>query len=261
MRKNTWISSSSRIGTSVNPATRPSTDSEPRSGAGALARALAPHAPAATTAENLTVSAHATQDAEIYNRLVALGLPAAITLEDFARILSLAAPSSVSESRSADKGKSTQPTKARGAAEVNADASSANDVRRAIEFLSVHLVGREEARKARARISRCVWRIYISHGFPTHRVTYSSREAREQAKVTRPTSRIKAPTTHTAKVDDILDDPLAAAIASRDMAYRNLESVRREYALATERSGALGTLRGIRIRIQSGVEQSYDGAR
>lgn len=69
---------------------------------------------------------------------------------------------------------------------------------------------------------------------------YSARAAHEQAKESRPTSRIRAPAVHAAKGVDVLDDPRAAAAVRRDMAYRNLESVRREHAVEVEKHRALG---------------------
>lgn len=72
---------------------------------------------------------------------------------------------------------------------------------------------------------------------------YSARAAHEQVKESRPTSRIRAPAVHAAKGVDVLDDPRAAAAVRRDMAYRNLESVRREHAVEAERYRVLGVLR------------------
>ena len=48
---------------------------------------------------------------------------------------------------------------------------------------------------------------------------------------------------HAARVMDALDDPRAAAAGRRDMAYRNLESVRREHAVEAERHRVLGVSR------------------
>ena len=48
---------------------------------------------------------------------------------------------------------------------------------------------------------------------------------------------------HAARVMDALDDPRAAAAGRRDMAYRNLESVRREHAVEVERHRILGVSR------------------
>ena len=48
---------------------------------------------------------------------------------------------------------------------------------------------------------------------------------------------------HAARVMDALDDPRAAAAGRRDMAYRNLESVRREHAVEAERHHILGVSR------------------
>jgi hypothetical protein len=70
-----------------------------------------------------------------------------------------------------------------------------------------------------------------------------AREEHTQAKTARPQSRIKAPAIlHTAKVEDILDDPRAMAKSQRDAAYRSLESAQREYGAESARIGVLGTL-------------------
>lgn len=95
------------------------------------------HPPTPTSTESL-------KDAETYQHLLALGLPAAITLDDFTRLLNHAtcAPST--------SGKAVQPARA------SADRKSGSEFRGALEFLGAHLVGRDEARRLRGCIARYV---------------------------------------------------------------------------------------------------------
>ncbi|KJA21791.1 hypothetical protein HYPSUDRAFT_186977 [Hypholoma sublateritium FD-334 SS-4] len=166
---------------------------------------------ASTKASPLTsTSPESLKDAEMYHRLLALGMPTAITLADFMRMLNRAtsAPSA--------SGKTAKSVR------TPADRKSGGQIRSALELLSIHLVGRDEARRLRCYIA-------------------SARAAHEQAKesISKPTSRIRAPAVHAAKGVDVLDDPRAAAAARRDMAYRNLESVRREHGVEAERHRVL----------------------
>ncbi|KAF8955035.1 hypothetical protein BDZ97DRAFT_1861916 [Flammula alnicola] len=158
---------------------------------------------------------------ETYDRLQRLGMPSEITLEVFTRLMD----HSPSQSTSTTFSGSGSGSVTRGGT-LTGKSPNNNNLKEALNFLSTHLVGREEARKARGTISR-------------------AREENSCAKGARPTSRIKAPSssihTHTGsgKTEDILDDQKAAAAKRREMAYRGLESVRKEYDAESTRMRVL----------------------
>ncbi|KAF8954573.1 hypothetical protein BDZ97DRAFT_1864533 [Flammula alnicola] len=132
--------------------------------------------------------------------LDSLGMPSEITLDVFTRLMNYS-PSQSASTTFSGSGPALQ--------------GSNNNLKEALNFLSTHLVGREEARKARGTISR-------------------AREEHSCAKGARPTSRIKAPSSsihaHTGK---------AAATKRREMAYRGLESMRKEYEAESARTRVL----------------------
>ena len=102
----------------------------------------------------IPTSPESLKDAETYRRLRTLGMPSAITLDEFTRLLNRATLPSAS----------TTLTKAEKPSRASADRKSGSQIRAALECLSTHLVGRDEARRLRGCIARCVedlnfWRV------------------------------------------------------------------------------------------------------
>ncbi|KAF9475740.1 hypothetical protein BDN70DRAFT_883292 [Pholiota conissans] len=167
---------------------------------------------------------------KIYAHFWSLGMPPAITLGDFTRILdgrpSTESPQTQKESSVKARAKATGVKGSRmdgqGETESGNGAGSVerNTLREALEFLSVHFVGRQEAGRVRAGIDR-------------------ARKEHVQQKASRPQSRIKAPSTLRMSTPDVLENPRAEAGAEREAAHRILESARREYGVEGARVGAL----------------------
>ena len=92
----------------------------------------------------------------IYNQFVSLGMPTdVISLTEFGRIY---CPSSTTIGSSTTNLKSTKSMSKVQAKDATVNAAS--PLTRALDFISTHLVGRQEVRKRRALISQCVFPIF-----------------------------------------------------------------------------------------------------
>ena len=201
----------------------------------------------------------------VYERFRALGMPEGVSFEAFGRIMGASAGSAAEAGKAKDERtriSSKSESRGREQQQQLKEKEGEGDWNTALTFLSTHLVGRQEARKARGVISRCV-ALFPYHPSPYSLfiLSLSPHTNRARAELANPStqhpgaSRIKVPSKSVSavpgsgvhapdKLSDLLVDPMALAARKREMAYRALEVARREWE---------GVSRGVRVLGEYGV--------
>ena len=214
----------------------------------------------------------------VYEQFRALGMPEGVSLEAFGRVMggrgaaeSDGVGSAAGNLKGAEKGKGKDErvrmhlnSRSRGRdqqqPQQEEEGAGEGDWNIALTFLSTHLVGRQEASRARGVISRCVGfsLLYVpsKHHLYMLLLILSPHINRARAEIANPSqhpgvSKIKAPSVSVSavsatqapdKLTDLLVDPMALAARKRDMAYRALDATRREWEEVSAGVRVLGEL-------------------
>ena len=179
-----------------------------------------------------------------YNQFVSLGMPTdVISLTEFGRLYCLPQSTSTSitiDSKTTKSNLNQTKSMSKGKAK-DTTIHTTSTLTQALDFISTHLVGRQEVRKRRALISQCVLPRLITQFFLSNWEEWY-RILEEHS--TRP-SKLKEPSNfnkHSAEdIRTLLNNPKQRAQALNSSARRTLDAVQREWDVNNEDMENLGT--------------------